>query len=247
MELIKINNDGGKQTVNARELHKFLGIGKDFSTWIKNRVKQYDFVLGQDFALTFTKTGERKNVTARDYHISLDMAKELSMVERNEEGKKARKYFIECERKSQEIISTDPIIAMRQKQIQLESRLDAVEIAVEAKQIGTSKPRELRKDKPPIGYENKGDVATNVAKITQTTKAIVYAVLEAYSADITKKIYIVECIDEAGSVIETAPTCYFILDVINAVKHAVKNSAKKTECFRVFKTLNNKSMKLKVK
>ena len=39
------------------------------------------------------------NATMIEYHITLDMAKELSMVERNEKGKQARKYFIECEKK----------------------------------------------------------------------------------------------------------------------------------------------------
>jgi len=70
------------QTVNARELHKFLRIGKDFSTWIKNRIQQYAFQENQDYVLTFPKTGERQNVKVTEYHLSLDMAKELCMVER---------------------------------------------------------------------------------------------------------------------------------------------------------------------
>lgn len=94
------------QTVNARELHAFLEIGKDFSTWIKDRIHQYEFEEGNDFIKTqdlrSPKLGSAKSraVTAIDYHLTLDMAKELSMVERNEKGKQARRYFIECERRA---------------------------------------------------------------------------------------------------------------------------------------------------
>lgn len=88
------------QTVNARDLHAFLEVGKDFSNWIKDRISQYDFTENEDYVLTLAKTGERKNVVQKDYHITIDMAKELSMVERNEKGKQARQYFIECERKA---------------------------------------------------------------------------------------------------------------------------------------------------
>lgn len=45
------------QAVNARELHGFLHVGKDFSTWIKDRIDQYDFVQGRDFEV-FTEAGE---------------------------------------------------------------------------------------------------------------------------------------------------------------------------------------------
>ena len=106
-ELIKLNqtkiNDETVQTVNARELHTFLEVGKDFSTWLKNRIEQYDFVENQDFVV-FHKKGENPQGgrPSNDYYITLDMAKELAMVERNEKGKQARQYFIECERKLRE-------------------------------------------------------------------------------------------------------------------------------------------------
>ena len=88
------------ETVNARELHTFLESKQDFSTWIKNRIADYDFVENQDF-VRFHKKMEANNATLIEYHITLDMAKELSMVERNEKGKQARKYFIECEKRLQ--------------------------------------------------------------------------------------------------------------------------------------------------
>ena len=85
------------RAVDARELHTFLVVGRDFSNWIKDRIEQGLFVEGKDYVLTLTKTGVRSNVVQKDYAISISMAKELSMLERNEQGKLARQYFIECE------------------------------------------------------------------------------------------------------------------------------------------------------
>ncbi len=81
-------------TVNARDLHVFLGVKSEFRNWIKNRVDDFGFVENQDFTTAVEKYrgGERK-----DYFVSLDMAKELFMVERNEKGKQARQYFVESE------------------------------------------------------------------------------------------------------------------------------------------------------
>lgn len=89
------------KAVNARELHEFLGVGKDFSNWIKQRIEKYGFVEGADYAV-LAKTGEAQPrglaANRKEYAITLDMAKELSMVERNDKGKKARQYFIRCEK-----------------------------------------------------------------------------------------------------------------------------------------------------
>ena len=83
-ELISLQpHDTLIQAVNARELHAFLQSRQDFSTWIKNRIADYDFVENQDFVRSHKKM-EANNATLIDYYITLDMAKELSMVERNE-------------------------------------------------------------------------------------------------------------------------------------------------------------------
>lgn len=86
------------QTVNARELHAFLEVGKVFAAWIQERIQQYRFVENQDYVMTVSKTGIRQNVIQKDYHLTLDMAKELAMVERNDKGREARRYFIACEK-----------------------------------------------------------------------------------------------------------------------------------------------------
>jgi phage anti-repressor protein len=97
------------QLVNARELHTFLENKDMFAHWIKDRLTQYDFVENQDFISFWENSqkpqGGRPN---KEYHITLDMAKELSMVERNEKGKQARRYFIDCEK----VLHNDPLIAL---------------------------------------------------------------------------------------------------------------------------------------
>jgi phage anti-repressor protein len=105
--LININhrNFGGEsiETVSARELHEFLEIGTVYAAWINERIEQYGFVEGKDYVV-FSPEGKnpRGGRPLKEHAISLDMAKELAMVERNEKGKQARQYFIECERQAKE-------------------------------------------------------------------------------------------------------------------------------------------------
>ena len=88
---------------NARDLHTFLGVGKVFAAWITSRIAEYGFTENQDYIL-LSKTGKqslgvRGGHNRKDYHLTLDTAKELAMVERNEKGRQIRRYFIECEKK----------------------------------------------------------------------------------------------------------------------------------------------------
>ena len=116
-EIIKIEtNADGSKAVSARELHKFLESKQEFANWIKNRIEKYRFVEGQDYQkLYFDVEGnlliisvdkfiksDNQIVTKAskiEYVLTLDMAKELSMLENNEKGKEARRYFIECEKR----------------------------------------------------------------------------------------------------------------------------------------------------
>lgn len=96
-----IANANGRPTVDARTLHAFLEVGKDFSNWIRGRIEKYGFAEGEDYDIgspvLANQSGKGGDRRSRDYHLTLDMAKELAMVERNEKGKQARRYFIRCE------------------------------------------------------------------------------------------------------------------------------------------------------
>ncbi|AUQ49951.1 Phage anti-repressor protein [Phaeobacter inhibens] len=98
-------------TANARDLHAFLEVGKVFGAWIKDRIEQYGFTEGLDYVV-FSETGKNSSGgrPAKEYHISLDMAKELSMVERTSKGKEARQYFIEMERRAKEAAAKPQMI-----------------------------------------------------------------------------------------------------------------------------------------
>ncbi|EOK3546960.1 antA/AntB antirepressor family protein, partial [Escherichia coli] len=93
---------------NARDLHAFLGVGKMFAHWIKDRLGEYGFVENQDFVIACQnwQAKGRGGHNRKDYHLTLDTAKELAMVERNEKGRQIRRYFIECERKLHQQSST---------------------------------------------------------------------------------------------------------------------------------------------
>ena len=103
-ELIKVTtNEEGKQLVSCKELHDFLGIKTDFKKWF-SRMCVYGFEENIDYIRVSQKCptlgGEQTKV---DYAITIDMAKELSMIQRTDKGKEARQYFIECEKKLKNI------------------------------------------------------------------------------------------------------------------------------------------------
>nr|DAY59006.1 MAG TPA: AntA/AntB antirepressor [Caudoviricetes sp.] len=143
-ELIPIQENNGQRAVNARDLHAFLQVGKDFSNWIKGRVDKYDFVEGKDFEVLYfdyrgnllnirhAKLGDSENqqVSKIEYALSISMAKELSMLENNERGKQARKYFIACEENKREL-SRKELLLMA---LQAEEEKERLEIENRQKQ-----------------------------------------------------------------------------------------------------------------
>lgn len=105
IKLVKNNiNTKGINTVSARDLHEFLESKKDFSNWIKSRIEKYEFKENQDFVIipydASNNLGEHTSCgfkTKIEYYLTINMAKEISMVERNQKGKEARQYFIRME------------------------------------------------------------------------------------------------------------------------------------------------------
>lgn len=111
-ELIKITtNEDGQKLVSARELHEGLKVKSRFNDWITKRITKYGFEENQDFILVTQKkvTNNPKNpyTEQQDYIITVDMAKELCMVENNDLGRQFRKYFIEVEKQLKEIKKID--------------------------------------------------------------------------------------------------------------------------------------------
>ena len=98
-EILKVDDKG---LVSARNLHEFLGISKRFSAWFETYTKNedYGFTENEDFTSVLSSTvvnnGAKREL--QDYAITIDMAKELSMLSKSERGKQARKYFIQIEK-----------------------------------------------------------------------------------------------------------------------------------------------------
>ncbi|EEZ5175478.1 antA/AntB antirepressor family protein [Escherichia coli] len=96
---------GGLETgiVSARALHKALGVGRVFRSWIKGRIEEYGFTEGVDYEVVEylsrpdPVSAKSRQQIAFEYSITVNMAKELAMVERTEQGRAIRQYFIKCE------------------------------------------------------------------------------------------------------------------------------------------------------
>lgn len=101
-EIIKIDYQNDRPTVSARDLHEFLGVGTEFRHWFP-RMCEYGFTEGVDFNpfkndRVQNEGGRTVSRTVDDAQLTIDMAKELCMLQRNERGKQARAYFIQLER-----------------------------------------------------------------------------------------------------------------------------------------------------
>ena len=94
-ELIKVDFTGERPAVSARELHEFLEVKTAYKDWVP-RMCEYGFTEGEDFCSFLSEsTGGRP---AQDAQLTIDMAKEICMLQRNEKGKQARQYFIKLEK-----------------------------------------------------------------------------------------------------------------------------------------------------
>ena len=124
-ELIKLNEteigNEAVQTVSARELHQFLDVGRKFATWIQQRIEKYGFVENEDFLIisqnreTTDKDGKLKVSVAKEYYISIDMAKELAMVENNDKGREVINYL----EKQKYVLSSDLDLSFDSKLVNL--------------------------------------------------------------------------------------------------------------------------------
>lgn len=89
-----------QQAVSARELYSFLAPTERFASWF-DRQLQYGFINGKDY-LGCEVFNTLANQTLTDFFVSIDMAKEISMIQRSDKGRQARQYFIECERRARQ-------------------------------------------------------------------------------------------------------------------------------------------------
>ncbi|HEF9856251.1 TPA: antA/AntB antirepressor family protein [Campylobacter coli] len=134
----------GTFPANVENLFCYLEVNSKFADWIKNRINQYDFIENQDYIIKEVFTGRRPR---KEYYVTLDMAKELCMVENNEKGRQARRYFIECEKRLKNIEAEQmQKLAFRQSlgyKSQLKQQKEKYENKIKALQYDLEKKKEL--------------------------------------------------------------------------------------------------------
>ncbi|NHG87561.1 antA/AntB antirepressor family protein [Campylobacter coli] len=134
----------GAFPANVENLFCYLEVNSKFADWIKNRINQYDFIENQDYIIKEVFTGRRPR---KEYYVTLDMAKELCMVENNEKGRQARRYFIECEKRLKNIEAEQmQKLAFRQSlgyKSQLKQQKEKYENKIKALKYDLEKKKEL--------------------------------------------------------------------------------------------------------
>ena len=151
-ELVKVQvNEKQEAVVSGRELHKFLEIETPYTMWFK-RMIGYGFIEDLDFiTILLESSGGRPS---EDNVMKLDMAKELSMIQRTERGKKARQYFIQVEKdfNSPEKIMARALIYANNKMGQLEAK--------------------IKEDKPKVLFANSVEASENSCLVGELAKLI---------------------------------------------------------------------------
>ncbi|MGW8169678.1 MAG: antA/AntB antirepressor family protein [Sulfurovaceae bacterium] len=166
IEIIKTKLNGNDvNSINSRELYEFLGSRQDYSTWIKSRLDDLGAVENMDFLLhkfveQVPHQGGTRGQTKINYIITIHIAKHLAMMERNDKGKEARDYFIECEQKLTQTFQLP--------QNYLEA-LKALTVEVEAKE---KLQLELKEATPYISFGKSVEASVNSVLIRDWVKAL---------------------------------------------------------------------------
>ncbi|MDQ6477840.1 phage antirepressor KilAC domain-containing protein [Dyadobacter sp. LHD-138] len=152
-------SEGGKNIISSRDLYVFLEVKRDFTNWCK-QMFDYGFEEGKDFTPILAKsTGGRPSI---DYAITLDSAKEISMIQRTAKGKQARQYFIACEKRLKEVVAGVRIPQTLSEALQLAAD-QARKIEEQTKQIQSDKPKVIFADA--VSVSNDAILVGEMAKI----------------------------------------------------------------------------------
>lgn len=170
---IKIGrSQGGKTIVSAWELYEQLQVNTRFNDWFK-RMVEYGFIENQDFALVTQKrvTNNPKNpyTIFNDYAITIEMAKELCMIQRTPIGKQCRNYFIECERKLKE--TSGFAIPQTYAQALALAAQQAEQIEQQQKQLAAQN-QQLTEQKPKVEFYDAAMNAKDAKTLQEVAKTI---------------------------------------------------------------------------
>ncbi|CAB0926646.1 phage antirepressor Ant [Corynebacterium diphtheriae] len=133
-ELIPLHTQDGAQAVMGRDLHNFLEVTTRYNDWIGRLIEKYGFNEGQDYVLKneYVPGTNGRSYERANHILTMDMAKELSMVQNNAKGREARQYFIECEKRAK-TPRIDGSEITRLELIQIAMNAETERLALEAK------------------------------------------------------------------------------------------------------------------
>lgn len=184
-ELIKITEHNGQRAVSARELHQVLGSKQEFANWMKNRIDKYGFIENQDYQVfdNFIKNPEGGR-PLKEYALSIDMAKEIAMVEGNERGRQVRQYFIRCERELRQATLPsyqieDPIERAKRwikeqeqtERLALENKQQAETIEQQAETI-EQQAEQIKKDAPKVLFSKAVETSQRSCLVAELAKIL---------------------------------------------------------------------------
>lgn len=136
-ELINVSYDNERPTVLGRDLHEKLEIGTQYTKWFE-RMTEYGFVEGTDYIAISQKrlTVQGNETTYTDHQLTIEMAKQICMIQRNDAGRKYREYFLEVERKwnSPEAVMARSLMYANARLEEAKIRLEEVHAELEAAQ-----------------------------------------------------------------------------------------------------------------
>lgn len=158
----EINNEK-VNSVNARDLWVALESKQDFSTWIKARLEQTYAVENEDYGV-FHKAVEnlKGGRPLLEYALSLDLAKNISMLERKEKGNQIRKYFISCEKQ----------LIQQQSHSLPQTYLEALESLVESEKRNQALQERIEQDRPKVTFANAVSGSDSSISIGQFAKIL---------------------------------------------------------------------------
>ena len=146
-ELIKVNYENKRPTVMGRELHEALEVNSNYTTWF-NRMSEYGFTEGVDFISCFPNLESENQHGGQnkvDHQLSIDMAKEICMIQRSEKGKQFRQYFIDVENKwnTPEAVMARALQLANKKLDEIKNANKKLEttVAVQTQQIAELQPK----------------------------------------------------------------------------------------------------------
>ena len=219
-QIIAINkeqiNGAEINSVNARDLHKYLGLKSKFADWAKKELELFE--QNVDY-VGFHNKMKANNATLKEYIVTLDTAKHLAMIQRNDKGREVRQYFIDYEKQANKPLTlAEQLLASAQHMVDQERN----NVVTNDRLVMLEQKIKPQEHKPSAEYKNRGELEGMGIPIT-----LVKFMLDKYSFDSktgTKTL-------DGGQIINY--TSYNKVEFMNKLRKVIKKISKATETLYV--------------